>query len=180
MVPMAIEHPGRGPYRLTAAVVSAAVLAAGIALALVGTATYSAAWAEQSSRHQVTAHLVQDTGPPLIVPGAPVAVPPHAFAQWTAPDGEQHTGLVRAEPYQKAGTAVAIWIDIAGEPTVAPATADEAATRAALMVGLVGSGLAAAIALIAQVTTAADRRRRYATLDREWAHVEPEWTGRRS
>jgi hypothetical protein len=180
MVQMAIEHPGVGPYRLTAAVVSTAVVAAGIALALAGAATYTAARAEQSSRHQVTAHLVQDTGPPLIVPGAPVAVPPHAFARWTAPDGQQHTGLVRAEPYQKAGTSVAIWINTAGNPTAAPATAGEAATRAALMVALAGSGLAAAIALIAEVTTAADRRRRYATLDREWAHVEPEWTGRRS
>lgn len=86
---------------------------------------------------------------------------------------------MRAEPYQKAGTAVAVWIDTAGEPAEAPATADEAATRAVLAVALAGWGLAAAIALIAQVTAAADRRRRYATLDREWARVEPEWTGRR-
>ncbi|WP_173079882.1 Rv1733c family protein [Phytohabitans rumicis] len=177
---MAIEQPDGGPYRLTAAVLSAAVLAAGIVLTIIGTATYTAARAEKSSRHQVTAHLVQDSGPPLIVPGAPVAVPPHGFAQWTAPDGARHTGLVRAEPYQKAGTAVSIWINTAGEPTEPPATADGAATRAVLAVAVAGSGLAAVIALVAQLTTAADRRRRYTTIDREWAHVEPEWTGRRS
>lgn len=74
---------------------------------------------------------------------------------------------------------VTIWVDDAGRPVRAPATRDEAATRAVLLVALAGAGCAAAIGLIARLTLAADGRRRYAAIEREWAQVEPEWTRRR-
>lgn len=175
---VAIEYPGGAPYRLTVRFVSAAVVAASLALVFLGSTAYTAARAEQTSRHLVTARLVEAAGPPLIVPGAPAAASPYAFAQWTMPDGGQHTGLVRADPYQPAGTEVSIWVDTAGKPTAAPATPAEATTQAALLVGLAALGFAVAIGMTARRTAAADRRRRYAAIDREWAQVEPEWTGR--
>ncbi|MGN9913406.1 Rv1733c family protein [Phytohabitans sp. LJ34] len=161
-MPVAVEPARSGsdpaPYRLTAVVVSVA---------------------ERTSRHTVAAILLQDSGPPRVVPGASIAMRPLAPAQWTMPDGRTRTGLVAATPQQPAGTAVRIWVDRAGGPVQAPATADEAATRAALQAGLAALSCAVVIGLLGKVTSTADRRRRYTAIDREWEQVEPGWSGRR-
>jgi hypothetical protein len=183
MVPVAIEPAPRGAdhsaHRLTALVVSVAIMAAIIAVVYVAGTSYQAALAERTSRHPVTARLLQDAGPPRLVPGAPVAIRPLVPAQWTAPDGRPRTGLVITTPHQPAGTVVHIWTDDAGNPTWPPATTNEAATRAALQAGLAAVTCAVVIGLLGKATSAADRRRRYAAIDREWAQVEPGWSGPR-
>lgn len=182
MVQVAVIHPthllGREPVQVTAAVITVAVIVASIALMLVWKAAYTAARAEQSSRQLVTARLLEAAGPPVVVPYAPVAASPQVPAQWTTADGDARTGQIHAEAYQPAGTTVSIWIDTAGNPTPAPASLDEAVTRAALLVALTGSGLGAVIILTARLTSAGDRRRRHAVIDREWEQLEAAWTRR--
>lgn len=154
-----IRRPGREPVQLTAAVTTALVIIATLALILVGNVVYDAARADTSSRTVVTARLLEDAGPPVVVPRA-LPVPPRVRAHWTAPDGTTRTGPVQAKAFTPAGTTISVWTDPAGNPTRAPASPDEATTRAAQAVVLAGLS------------------RRYAQIDREREQVEPAWAHR--
>ncbi|GIJ72606.1 Rv1733c family protein [Virgisporangium ochraceum] len=98
-------------------------------------------------------------------------------ARWTAPDGTVRTGQLEPPAYGRAGSTVAIWTDIRGNPMQPPTSNPLGAS--------VGVGLAVtsfAVVVYACVLAAVRRslnRRRMAAWQREWRSVEPRWSGRR-
>jgi hypothetical protein len=111
----------------------------------------------------------------VAVAGAPVPV----AARWTGPHGEPHSGTVHVPAGLPAGAAVTIALDdggaVVGTP---PAVAGPAGTGLVAGIGTLAAcwGLLAVAGGIWRARlTARDRR----TLAREWARVEPVWSGRR-
>ncbi|GAA4690501.1 hypothetical protein GCM10023215_29030 [Pseudonocardia yuanmonensis] len=135
---------------------------------------------ELSERTQVEATVLTDA--PLPVPaaerGAPVTV--RVPAAWTAPDGTPRTGTVRVPGRPAAGQSEPIWVDRSGAVVEAPTTRLSAFAiavfdGAVLLVLLVGALVGARRgigAVLARVNAAG--------WEREWAEVEPDWSGRAS
>jgi hypothetical protein len=134
---------------------------------------------QNRNRQPTTAVLLADP-PPLSVtsPGRVVHGRTPAQARWSLPDGSVRTGQVQADDWLRAGAELPIWIDQSGNPVDRPATADTAIVaglRAALtswlaVMAVLAAGFAALCLLLS--------RSRKAGWHREWASVEPAWTGR--
>jgi hypothetical protein len=135
---------------------------------------------ELAERTQVETTVLADAPlpPPAAERGAPVTV--RVPAVWTAPDGTPRSGTVRVPGRPVAGETEHIWVDRSGALAEAPATRLSAfgvavldgAVLLMLLVGaLVGArgGIAAVLA-----------RSNAAAWEREWADVEPGWSGRAS
>jgi hypothetical protein len=104
----------------------------------------------------------------------PVPVPAH----YTTSDGVEHVADVWVLGPRPAGTPVPIWVDATGAVTTEPTRrADvvlDAAIRAAVVVGLGALVLGASWVLMRLGV----RRANLARWEREWARVEPPWSGR--
>ncbi|MFD4789100.1 hypothetical protein ACFWN1_19005 [Streptomyces sp. NPDC058459] len=95
--------------------------------------------------------------------------------RWTAGDGSPRTGQVRVAPDAATGAPVAIWTDERGRLTGRPATATEAAVRAAFIGTLFGAGAATVPLAGGRLLLARLERRRLALWDAEWARLGPQW-----
>jgi hypothetical protein len=177
--------PDRNPLRRTldraeAAVAGGLVIAflAGAPLAAVaaGHAAYDigarTAHAQQAAWHQVPAVLLA-TAPAAGLRQYQVTVP----ARWTAPDGTRHTGTILSAPLAKAGTAVMVWVDAAGQLTSGPPLQmSQVRSQAALAVILTPVALGFVLLCAGLTIHAWLGRRRLASWDRDWQVTEPHWT----
>jgi hypothetical protein len=150
------------------------VLAVPVGLAVattVGADAAADARRQHEERSRVTAVLTADADPV-------VGLQAWAPATWTAPDGTARAGEVPAPAGSRAGQAVRIWAGPDGARTGRPLT--RAGVRLTTAVaGTVTALLVACSALALHLATGAaldrSRARRWA---REWAEVEPVWSGR--
>ncbi|GAA2570133.1 Rv1733c family protein [Pseudonocardia hydrocarbonoxydans] len=152
-----------------------------VAAVLAGFAAYGATvekgLVERATRTPTGAVLVEDTPVASGARGtAPGLVP--VRATWTGSDGVPRTGQVRGAPEQRAGSAVTIWLDHDGRVVPPPVGEAEAVTA----VGVAGAGplliggllLGGCWAAVRSLTGRVDA----ALWEREWAQIEPGWSGR--
>lgn len=190
---MDVEHPGRPRGRLprrrvdrVADLASWALTCVALLVAVTGLAAGRGAYADTAERLRaaavertpVRAVLLADAvpvpAPDAAGHSAPVATP----AVWTDEAGRAHEVVVQVRGYRLAGEEVGAWIDGAGRAVGPPAgvrAALVAAGTAAAAVLLIGWGLLGLAWLGVRRWTAA-RNAEY--WEREWARVEPEWSGR--
>jgi hypothetical protein len=148
---------------------------------LVGHAVYqqglSTAAAEAAHRHSVTAVTTADATGSALRLGPDTEVP--VAARWTYPPGRQvHSGKVPAATGTAVGVPVRIWVDDRGLLAAPPRSsvdiiADAWFAAAGTLAGAAGFTLAGAAA----ARSGLDRRDQ-AAWRREWARVEPGWSGR--
>ncbi|MTD55387.1 hypothetical protein GKO32_15575 [Amycolatopsis sp. RM579] len=184
-------HLGRNPLarrsdRVEAAmlmVVAVGLLAAIPLAVILGSGTYHSQAAisaqQQSSRHLVTATLVENAPSPvtgidsayLNADGSTTGV----HARWAVPGGGQQIGLVSANPGATAGTQVPVWLGEAGAPVPPPLTPTDAVTTSVLTA--VFSWLLAALVLVGVylATRLILDRRRAVHWDREWLYAGDRW-----
>jgi hypothetical protein len=179
--------PDRNPLRRHLDRVEAALLAAVIAIFLVGApiAAFAAgqwaghgaaatARAERAAWHPVRAVILHGVPRPSDNPyGAVYLV--HVPARWTAQDGAVRTGTVTAAAGTPVGAAVTIWTSVRGVPTGPPLNAGQISRQAVL------TGLLAVLCLAVLLTVSAFvirrllNRRRMAAWDAEWSATGPQW-----
>jgi hypothetical protein len=156
-----------------AVVVASAVLGVRTHGALVDRVEYQAA-----HRSVVSAVLTEDP-PPVSADRPPGSVRAPAAARWTDANGREHTGVIPAPGYARAGSAVELWISVDGEPAERPMSAGEAelvAWVAGILVLLGGAALLRVLWMAVVRSTASVNDRAWT---REWERVEPWWSGRR-
>lgn len=97
-------------------------------------------------------------------------------AEWRAPDGTARTGTVStASTKTTPGARIRIWTDGRGDPAMRPMDVSTAHTHAVLA-GIGATLLAGGLTEIARrLAVWRMMQRRYATLDRAWAEVGPDW-----
>jgi hypothetical protein len=132
--------------------------------------------AAERERTQVEAVLVSDVFQQYGEAGA--AGSASRTARYTDPAGQQHQVVLTVPGSPPAGTLLRVWVDRDGTVTAAPLTHGHAVVlgvTAALALPVVGS-------LVLLLVWMAIRRRldrcNEAGWAREWARVEPEWSGR--
>jgi hypothetical protein len=180
---------GSGPLKRTsdrleclARIALTVVLLLGVAVALaVATATASherpQVIAETADRHQASAELLDDAV--AVYDGSEgLRDVGRATAVWTSPSGAEHRETISVPPGTTAGSHQTIWIDGAGNRTTRPLNDADVAARSVgyalvtyLWTALVAWGAYRWVRWLLD----RGRSRRWAA---EWAHVEPEWTGK--
>ncbi|MCW0212139.1 MAG: hypothetical protein OJJ54_02180 [Pseudonocardia sp.] len=134
---------------------------------------------EAADRTQVVAVATADAPVPPAVRGGgtlPRAVP----AVWSTPDGRSRAGDVRVTDRPRAGEEIPLWVDAEGRPVAAPMTTGTAVwvalADAAVLLLLLGYVVRRARAGVRAATFRINAR----AWEREWAEVEPRWSGRPS
>jgi hypothetical protein len=131
--------------------------------------------AEAAARTPAQAELLEDVDGAVLVDGSRSR---NALARWTGPDGRVAQGRVVVTTQHSVGDTVSIWTDRAGAVVPAP-TKSSAATAVGWTWGVaVTLGGWAVLALLWMAVRAATGRRNAAAWAREWAVVEPSWSGR--
>ena len=177
--------PDRNPLRramdrvealIAGGLVIAFLAGAPLAAVAVGHAVYAAgsrtAQAQQATWRQVPAVLTA-TAPATGFRQYQVPAP----AKWTAPDGTRHTGTIPVPPGTKAGHAVMVWVDAAGQYTDHPPL-QVSQVQAQVVLAVMFTPLAVGVivlcaGLLAHVLLG---RRRLAAWDTDWQVTEPHWT----
>ena len=179
--------PDRNPLRRSLDRVEAVVLAAVIAVFLVGGpiaafttgqwaehGAAAAARAERAAWHPVRAVILHGVPRPADHPyGADyfARVP----ARWTAQDGAVRTGTVMAAAGTPAGATATIWTSAQGVPTAPPLSAAQI-SRQTVLAGLMAVlGLALLLTVSAVVIRRLLNRRRMVSWDAEWSATGPQW-----
>ncbi|OLT13725.1 hypothetical protein BJF78_21255 [Pseudonocardia sp. CNS-139] len=181
------QPAGRPPRRVTdvvedvvAWVLTGAVLMVVAAAVLAGTTVHAQA-AEQAreesaGRTAVRGVLLEDVPATSLDDG--YQPPVDAGVRWTGPDGASRTGVVEVSGPAPAGSAATVWLDASGAVVDPPRTAFEA-VAAGILAGLcvlgAGAGVLAAVWMLAREAVGRANARRWT---REWAQVEPRWSGR--
>lgn len=109
----------------------------------------------------------------VVLDDAPAAA--RARVAWAGPDGTTGTATAAVPAGTQAGDTRRVWVAPDGSVVPQP-WSGSGPWVAALLTALVGT-LGGAAVVVAQ--RAARHRARVRDLDREWARVEPLWTGRR-
>jgi hypothetical protein len=145
---------------------------------LTNAASLSAARAQAASERQVTAVLLDKVARAADDPlyGATGFV--WAKAQWTAPDGQRRIGQVPAPVGSKAGRAVSIWVDTAGQLVYPPIGESQIASRVIAVVALTPAALGVMLLIVLWLAKSVLDRRRLKDWAAEWSAVEPQWTKR--
>ncbi|MHA6794288.1 Rv1733c family protein [Pseudonocardia bannensis] len=134
--------------------------------------------AEADSRTPVRAVLLEATpNVPGVEPGR-MSPPVRVAVRWFDADGAEHLGKLTVHGPRPAGTEVRAWVDRRGELVGAPLTAGGAtlvAVAAAAGVLIAGWSTLAVAGLGVRRWV---RARNDARWTREWARIEPVWTGR--
>lgn len=174
--------PGRGTdhledvvaWLLTTGAVGVVLLA--VLVGQVGYAhTAARSHAEAATRTPTRARLLEDVDGTAVTDGGR---PRTVLAQWDAPDGHEAQGRVVVSTRHAAGDSLSIWTDRAGRVVPAPLSVGSAVIVAwmwGLAVALAGWAL---LALVWTAVRAWTARRNAAAWAREWAGVEPWWSGR--
>jgi hypothetical protein len=101
------------------------------------------------------------------------------WARWYDTAAVTHVGEIIPVVPARAGDAVQIWINSAGDPVPPPSRRAQVAEKA---VGI-GSSTALGFAVVLVVAFVAAKRaldrRRFASWESAWASIEPQWSGRR-
>ncbi|MGA5704260.1 Rv1733c family protein [Peterkaempfera bronchialis] len=157
------------------------LLLAPLPAVLVGQLVYrhgsEAAAVQRTQRHEVTAVTLVPAAQAQIRVGQQLDVP--VAARWSYPPGQARTGQVAAAPGTSAGTKVQLWVDGSGQPTRPPRSSADITADA----WFAGAG-ALAVTAAFTLTGAGLARRSLDRRDdrvwaRQWAEVEPDWSGRR-
>jgi hypothetical protein len=145
---------------------------------LTNAASLSAARAQAASERQVTAVLLDKVARAADDPlyGATGFV--WAKARWTAPDGQRRIGQVPAPVGSKAGRAVSVWVDSAGQLVYPPIGESQIASRVIAVVALTPAALGVMLLIVLWLAKSALDRRRLKDWAAEWSAVEPQWTKR--
>jgi hypothetical protein len=131
--------------------------------------------AEAAARTPARAELLEDVDGATFTDASRTRT---ALARWTGPDGRVAQGRVLVTSQHAVGDTVSIWVDHAGRLTQAP-TKSGTATAVGWTWGVaVTLGGWAVLALLWTAVRAATARRNAAAWAREWAVVEPTWSGR--
>ena len=131
--------------------------------------------AETAARTPTRAELLEDVDGATLTDGSRTRTAP---ARWTAPDGRLAQGRVLVTSQHAVGDTVSIWVDRTGRLTQAP-TKPGTATAVGWTWGVaVTLGGWAVLGLLWAAVRAATARRNAAAWAREWAVVEPTWSGR--
>jgi hypothetical protein len=131
--------------------------------------------AEAEARTPARAELLENVDGAVLADGSRSR---NALARWTGPDGRLAQGRVAVTSQHAVGDTVSIWTDRTGRLVPAP-TKPSAATAVGWTWGVaVTLGGWAVLALLWVAVRAATARRNAATWAREWAVVEPDWSGR--
>lgn len=156
-------------------------LAAGTVLLAVGIGqlgydnTLQRASTESAARTPAGATLLEDADDALFADGSR---PREALAQWTTRDGREVQGRVVVSTDHVAGDIVSVWLDRAGRVVAAPIDPTSASLVGwtwGLAVVLAGW---AVLALLWTGVRAWTEHHNATTWAREWAMVEPTWSGR--
>ncbi|MFE2870961.1 hypothetical protein [Embleya sp. NPDC059259] len=146
-----------------------------LTVARVQTGSGEAARTRQLAHKQSVSALLPSKPPTAARPGAETVT---ASVQWVAADGTARTGEAQVPLGVSAGDTTRIWLDAEGRPTTPPPT------HGAIVVDAIVAGM---LALAASLLVTAGAfgseqvlisRRRTREWEREWAAVEPKWTGR--
>jgi hypothetical protein len=143
-------------------------------------AAFAAGWVHASAVREQRANPVRQVTAVLVhdVPAAKGAMPGTveflASARWTFA-GSSHVGDVPAIPGSRAGTAVRIWVDAAGNSQGPPLTAGQVTARIVLVVVAVPLGVALCLRLAWCALRRLLDRRRLASWAREWSSLGPSW-----
>lgn len=154
----------------------------GVVLSLVvGFGTYGSTLeqsrAEAAGRSQVQAVVTKD---PMGVPdpegrGSYLVT---ATVRWTGTGGMERTGETQVPVGHVAGDAVPVWMDKKGQLVPAPTSTGDAYIVAFFAAGLTLAGAAGVLALLHSGMRRWVLRANCAGWEREWAAIEPSWSGR--
>lgn len=133
---------------------------------------------ETASRSSVSAVLLRDTAADLAASRALGGSTVTAPVRWTDRDGVIRVGEIMVTEPMKAGDTVTVWTDRENRLVPAPASADDAMVASVLvsfwLLLALFTGLALAWTGLRRWTLTRDCTR----WEREWADVEPRWSGR--
>jgi hypothetical protein len=177
----------RNPLRRRSDVVEAwagaalcAVLAVGAPVSgiVAANGTHEALVHQNQDRHRASATLTRNATTASAARSngvSPDEVRGHV--RWTASDGTVHTGNVIVRAGMKAGAHVPVWLDGGGRLAAPPLTGVQSAVETDVM----GAGAAGGFCVLAltghRLVRAELNRRRARQWQREWARVEPQWSG---
>jgi hypothetical protein len=131
--------------------------------------------AEAAARTPARAELLEDVDGATLSDGSRSRT---ALAQWVTPDGRVTQGRVIVTSTGSAGDSVPIWTDGSGRLAQAP-TSEGTATAVGWTWGVaVAIGGWSVLALLWSGVRALTARRNAAAWAKEWALVEPGWSGR--
>jgi hypothetical protein len=183
-------RPDRNPLRrrsdrveafIFGGLVVAAAAGAPVAATMAGNWAYAdtarAAQLQQETRHPAWATLVAP--PQATVSGYTISGMTPALARWTTPSGALRTGQVSVPSGSAKGTAVAIWIDQAGDVTTPPLTPAQVDDQGTLMAFVTAAATLMACLVAALATRFVVNRRRMAAWTADWAVTAPKWARQR-
>lgn len=153
-----------------------------IAVLLVGTQTHASLLervrTESATRTPVAAVITQDTPPLVASTGRGGAQQTRVPVRWVGTDGVERVGEAIVVPPKRAGDVVTAWADREHELVPAPMQAGEALVGAGVAGGIAALWIGMALWMtwwaVRRCILAANRAR----WAREWACVEPLWSGR--
>ncbi|MEV4603069.1 hypothetical protein AB0K15_37440 [Amycolatopsis sp. NPDC049253] len=124
---------------------------------------------EAASRHRVEATLLVD-GPPAqaVGPDGVPGGPQPRDARWPLPGGGFRVAQVDAEPLAKAGDAVVVWLDRAGDPVPPPLDPRTASVEGAMTGFGTWAGFCALLSLLYGALVFGLDRRRLTRWQQEW------------
>jgi len=132
--------------------------------------------AEQSSRHQVVAVLLNTA--PEQNPREMLLLP-EALARWSTPEGKVVTGDVTVPPGTAAGTAVLVWTTRDGQLTDPPLADSQVAGQMVLAETFGVVTLATLLIITGLLVRNTLDKRRMASWDADWLATGPRWTRHR-
>jgi hypothetical protein len=162
----------------------AAVLAGG-PLAAIGAghwmdhAGMTEARAQAAGRHRAQAVLLEPAGPPVTMAAPGGDDQAQALARWRGPGTAPRTGEVLAALGSPAGSAVAVWLDAAGNLTRPPLQPAQITDRIIVVAALAPTVLALSLLTALLLAQRLADRRRLAAWAAAWSTVGPQWTGPR-
>jgi hypothetical protein len=148
---------------------------------VVGRAAHDAALGPEGvgTSTPVRAELLADAPAGPTATGPTASPPPWVPVSWTAADGAEETGEIAVRGSLRAGMIVAAWVDRDGRVTTNPPHRTAEAIALGLGAGLTITALSWALlglgwSWLCRLTAV----RNDIAWTREWAHVEPIWSGR--
>jgi hypothetical protein len=181
------RRPDRNPLRRTSDRVETYLLGGLLAASIAGApfaaqaanhVTYAAMLraehAQQASRHQVRAELLQSAGN-TSVNGYEFDITVPVRARWTAVTGMPRTGELMAPEGDQRGTIVPVWTNSSGALVDPPLQPGQVAGQADLAAVGAVAGIGILYLCEAAIIRHVLNRRRMAAWEADWALTEPMW-----
>jgi hypothetical protein len=126
---------------------------------------------QTTSRHQVTATLLESTGTTAEAESVMATVP--ATARWIGPDGSRHSGMIPAPRQAQVGTPVHIWTDAKGNAVDRPLSPEQAWERGALAVVVAMGFVIMTLSGLLGLVRLRLNKIRFAAWEAEWRLIDP-------